>query len=68
MVELFINSEDPDQTPRSTVSDLGLHRLPGTRWGVLMITKDQNNKNYTIVQYRKTLHDRHTTLTPPVVK
>ena len=25
MVELFANSEDPDQTPRSVASDLGLH-------------------------------------------
>ena len=27
MVELFANSEDPDQTPRSAASDLGLHCL-----------------------------------------
>ena len=27
MVELFANSEDPDQTPHSAVSDLGLHCL-----------------------------------------
>ena len=27
MVELFVNSEDPDQTPHSAVSDLGLHCL-----------------------------------------
>ena len=31
MVELFANSGDPDQTPRSAASDLGLHRLPNTR-------------------------------------
>ena len=30
MVELFANSRDPDQTPRSAASDLGLHRLPTT--------------------------------------
>ena len=28
MVEPFANSEDPDQTPRSAASDLGLHCLP----------------------------------------
>ena len=31
MGELFAKSGDPDQTPRSAVSDLGLHRLPVTR-------------------------------------
>ena len=30
MVELFANSGDPDQTPRSAASDLGLHCLPIT--------------------------------------
>ena len=30
MVELFANSGDPDQTPRSAASDLGLHYLPIT--------------------------------------
>ena len=28
MAEAFANSEDPDQTPRSAASDLGLHCLP----------------------------------------
>ena len=28
MVELFASSGDPDQTPRSEASDLGLHCLP----------------------------------------
>ena len=28
MVELFTNSGDPDQTPRSAASDLSLHCLP----------------------------------------
>ena len=27
MIELFANSGDPDQTPRSAASDLGLHCL-----------------------------------------
>ena len=34
MVELFANSEDPDQTPRSAASDLGLHCLPITLSGI----------------------------------
>ena len=33
MVELFANSGDPDQTPRSAASDLGLHCLPITFLG-----------------------------------
>ena len=34
MVELFANSGDPDQMPRSVASDLGLHCLPITLLGV----------------------------------
>ena len=34
MVELFANSGDPDQTPRSAASDLGPQCLPVTRLGV----------------------------------
>ena len=34
MVELFANSEYPDQTPHSAASDLGLHCLPNTLLGV----------------------------------
>ena len=34
MVILFANSGDPDQTPRSAASDLGLHCLPVTLLGV----------------------------------
>ena len=30
MVELFANNGDPDQTPHSVASDLGLHCLPST--------------------------------------
>ena len=33
MAKLFANSEDPDQTPRSAASDLGLHCLPSTLFG-----------------------------------
>ena len=32
MVEQFANNGDPDQTPRSVVSDLGLHCLPTTNF------------------------------------
>ena len=34
MAEVFANNEDPDQTPRSAASDLGLHCLPITLLGV----------------------------------
>ena len=34
MAKLFANSEDPDQTPHSVASDLGLHCLPITLLGV----------------------------------
>ena len=34
MAKLFANSGDPDQTPRSAASDLGLHCLPITLLGV----------------------------------
>ena len=34
MTELLANSGDPDQTPRSAASDLGLHYLPTTLLGV----------------------------------
>ena len=33
MTKLFANSGDPDQTPRSAASDLGLHCLPITLSG-----------------------------------
>ena len=32
--KLFANSGDPDQTPLSVASDLGLHCLPNTLFGV----------------------------------
>ena len=33
MAKLFANSGDPEQTPHSVVSDLGLHCLPITLFG-----------------------------------
>ena len=35
MAELFANNGDPDQTPQSAASDLGLHCLPITLLVVL---------------------------------
>ena len=37
MVELFVNSGDPDKTPRSVASELGLQCLPVTRLGVFSL-------------------------------
>ena len=34
MAKLFANRGDPDQTPHSGASDLGLHCLPVTLFGV----------------------------------
>ena len=39
MVELFANSGDPDQTPRSAASDLGLHYLQVTRLEVASLRR-----------------------------
>ena len=36
MAKLFANSGDPDQTPRSAASDLGLHCLPVTGFRTTM--------------------------------
>ena len=47
MVELFANSGDPDQTPHSAASDLGLHCLPIT---LLRVSRLQwVNDNSTLV-------------------
>ena len=37
MAKLFANSGDPDQTPHSVASDLGLHCLAITLWGVFRL-------------------------------
>ena len=37
MAEVFANSEDPDQRPRSVASDLGLHYSPNTLLGVFRL-------------------------------
>ena len=37
MATLFANSGDPDQTPRPAASDLGLHCLPITLYGIFTL-------------------------------
>ena len=46
MGKLFANSGDPDQTPRSEASDLGLHCLPST---LLWITRLQRVNSLFII-------------------
>ena len=46
MVELFVNSGDTDQTPRSAASDLGLHCLPIT---LLWVSRLQWDKGTALV-------------------
>ena len=45
MVELFVNSEDPDQMQRSSASDLG---LPVTRLGVSSLQRINTNDTFLI--------------------
>ena len=40
MAKLFANSGDPDQTPHSAASDLGLYCLPITIAGVSRLKMD----------------------------
>ena len=42
MAKLFANSGDPDQTPRSAASDLGLHCLPNNILGVSRLQRVNN--------------------------
>ena len=44
MVELFANSGDPGQTPRSAASDQGLHCLPFIRLGVSILQWVKNKE------------------------
>ena len=55
MIELFANNVDPDQTPRSAASDLGLHCLSITllgvsrlQWVKLYFYMSRNLKKYTL--------------------
>ena len=43
MAKLFANSGDPNQTPHSAASDLGLHCLPIT---LLRVSRLQSLKSY----------------------
>ena len=60
MVELFANSGDPDQTPRSAASDRGLHCLPSTLLGIsrLQWVKHINRQEKWIFFFFK-LKDRY---------
>ena len=50
MAKLFANSKDPDQTPRSAASDLGLHCLPST---LLQVSRLQWVKINSVVEKTK---------------
>ena len=47
LANLFVNSGDPDQTPRSAASDLGLHCLPNTLLRVSRLQWVKNEVNVT---------------------
>ena len=49
MVELFANRGDPDQTPRSAASDLGLHYLPITLLVVSRLQWIESHRKYFLV-------------------
>ena len=44
MAKLFANSGDPDQTPHSAASDLGLHCLPITHLGIFRLNLVKPNQ------------------------
>ena len=50
MAKLFANSGNPDQTPRSAASDLGLHCLPST---LILVSRLQWVKRKSIFQHAK---------------
>ena len=58
MDKLFANSEDPDPTPHSAASDLGLHCLPITLLGVSQIQWVK-----TLLGTAKSGHNREVVLT-----
>ena len=45
MVELFANSREPDRTPRSAASDLGLHCFAKYPFRGIQATMDQKDLN-----------------------
>ena len=56
MVELFANSEDPDQTPCFAAFDLGLHCLPIT---LLEVSRLQWVKCYLANSHGSPLAENH---------
>ena len=55
MAKLFAKSGDPDQTPRSVASDLGLHCLPIT---LLRVSRLQWVKTSTFLTAKMTVDER----------
>ena len=49
MAKLFANIGDPDQTPRSAVSDLGLHSLPITLLGISRLQWVKSKKSLILL-------------------
>ena len=47
MIELFANSGESDQTPRSVASDMGLHHLPITHYENTPIQNLQKISRYS---------------------
>ena len=57
MAKLFANSGDPDQTPHSAASDLGLHCLPIT---LLRVSRKQWAKEeYSRISFSSSLKETH---------
>ena len=53
MVELFENSDENGQTPRSVASDLGLHCLPVTRLGISSLQWVKENFYFNTDRFEK---------------
>ena len=51
MAKLFVNSGDPEQTPHSAASDLGLHCLPITLLGVSRLHWVKETKGNKVSPY-----------------
>ena len=51
MAKLFANSGNPDQTPRSAASDLGLHCLPSTLLRVSRLQSVRINTAKIVCRY-----------------
>ena len=53
MAKLFANSRDPDQTPHSTASDVGLHLLPITLLWVSRLQWVNKMSTLSVVSQKK---------------